>query len=68
MTKTRPVFALVASTARSLDGVLLRLLVLMIVRDRHIFGMAYDIHPFAVALEDPCGEQPARHVRGDDAG
>ena len=30
MTKTRPVFALVASTARSLGGVLLRLLVLSV--------------------------------------
>ena len=41
--------------------------VVMIERDRDIFGMAYDIHPFAVALYHHCGVQPKRHVRGDDA-
>ena len=39
MTKTRPVFALVASTARSLGGVLLRLLVLSVLSlQRYLMG------------------------------
>src|SRR5438876_12245112 len=42
--------------------------VVMRKRDRDIFGMAYDIHPFAVALEHHCGVQPERDVRGDNAG